>query len=135
MNEKLTGSKAVDDHIAKMNGEIAAPVNMIRKIILGTDPEIQEHIKWNSPSFYYAGEMRSFNAKEYKRDIAVLNLHRGRLMLVFPTGESVKDVSSILEGTYTDGRRIITFNGVEDVVSKEAELQKIIRAWLKLIER
>ncbi len=41
----------------------------LRNIILSTDKEIGERIKWNNPSFYYTGEMKPFDPKEYKREL------------------------------------------------------------------
>lgn len=66
---------------------------MLREIILSTDAEISEQIKWNNPAFYYNGEMKVFNPKEHKRDIVVFNLHKNRIMLVFPSGAKVTDQS------------------------------------------
>jgi hypothetical protein len=132
---KLTDQEQVTAYIQKLDPAIANAVNLIRQIILGTDTEIAEHIKWNSPSFYYAGEMLPFDPKEYKRDIAVTNLHRGRIMLVFPTGAKIYDTTGLLEGNYTDGRRMVNFKDVEDVRSKKALLTKIIKDWLELVEK
>jgi hypothetical protein len=46
---------------------VATVVEAVRKIIVSADKQIGEHIKWNSPSFFYSGEMKPFNPKEYKR--------------------------------------------------------------------
>ena len=71
----LPDSEQVTQHIQKLDPAIAPIVEAIRKIILSTDKEIGEQIKWNSPAFYYTGEMKLFNPKEYKRDIVVMYLH------------------------------------------------------------
>jgi hypothetical protein len=110
-------------------------VESLRKIILGTDKEIGERIKWNNPSFYYSGEMKPFDPKEYKREIIVFNLYKGRIMLVFPSGAKLKDATGFLEGEYKDGRRIVVFKDMEDVKSKEKVLQKVIRDWLKFVDK
>ena len=57
--------------------------------------------------------MKEFDPKEYKRDIIVFNLFKGRIMLVFPGGAKVKDASGLLEGDYKDGRRFIVFKDVK----------------------
>ena len=57
--------------------------------------------------------MKEFDPKEYKRDIIVFNLFKGRIMLVFPSGAKVKDASGLLEGDYKDGRRFIVFKDVK----------------------
>jgi hypothetical protein len=48
----------------------------LRKIILSADKEIGEEIKWNGPTFFYAGEMPPSDPKEYKRYLVVSNLFR-----------------------------------------------------------
>ena len=133
--EKLSDTEQVTAHIQKLEPAFAKTVEEIRKIILKTDKEIGEQIKWNNPSFYYTGEMKPFDPKEYKRDLIVMNLHKGRIMLVLPSGAKVKDTSGLLEGDYKDGRRLILFNDLKDVKAKEKSLQKIIKAWLKLIDK
>jgi hypothetical protein len=79
--------------------------------------------------------MKEFDPKEFKRDMIVMNLFKGRIMLVFPSGEKVNDISGLLEGNYKDGRRISTFKNLNDVKEKEKPLKKIIKDWLKLIDK
>lgn len=130
---KLTDQEQVTAHIQKLDTTTAEIVDTLRQIILSTDEEIAEQIKWNHPSFYYSGEMKPFDPKEYKRDIAVFNLHKSRIMLVFPSGAKVNDKSGLLKGDYKDGRRIIIFQDMEDVQSRKKALQQVIKDWLKLV--
>ncbi|MES2652688.1 MAG: DUF1801 domain-containing protein [Bacteroidota bacterium] len=132
---KLTDKEQVEAHISKLELPFRATIEYIRQVILATDPEIGERIKWNSPSMYYTGEMKPFDPKEYKREIVVFNLHKGKIMLVFPTGAKVSDASGLLEGKFTDGRKIVTFKDLEDVKAKEKDLQTIIKIWLSLVEK
>ncbi len=132
---KLTDSEQVTEHIKKLEPGLGKIVQTLRKIILNTDKEIGERIKWNNPSFYYTGEMKPFDPKEYKREIIVFNLHKGRIMLVFPSGVKVNDRSELLKGDYKDGRRITVFKDMEDVRSKETALQAVIKEWLKLVDK
>ena len=99
-------SEAVSEFIKKIEPSLASVVESLRRIILSSGKEIGEQIKWNSPSFFYTGEMKPFNPKEYKRDIAVVNIHRGYTLLVFPTGACVKDETGLLEANYADGKKI-----------------------------
>lgn len=132
---QLSEEEQVNLYIENLEKEQAEITQTLREIILQTDAEIAEHIKWNSLSFYYSGEMKAFDAKEYKRDLIVINLQRGKKMLVLPTGAKIKDSTGLLEGKYTDGRRLINFNNLQDVKSKASKLQTIIKEWLKLIEK
>jgi hypothetical protein len=132
---KLSGTEQVTQHIKKLDPAISKTIETIRKIILATDKEIGEQIKWNNPSFYYTGEMKPFDPKEYKRDMIVMNLHKNRIMLIFPSGAKVKDTTGLLTGDYKDGRRLVIFADMKDVKTKEKALQKVIKDWLKLVDK
>jgi hypothetical protein len=133
---KLADSEnLVTAYIQKLEPALAEIIETLRQIILSTDTAIGEQIKWNSPSFYYTGEMKPFDPKEYKRDIVVINIHKGYALLVFPTGAKVKDGLGLLEGDYKDGRRLAKFYNMEDVATKGASLKKVITAWLKLLDK
>src|SRR5437762_12315194 len=130
---KLTDSQQVSEHIKKLEPGVGKIIQTLRKSILSTDKEVGERIKWNNPSFYYTGEIKPFDPKEYKREIIVFNLYKGRILLVFPSGAKINDKSGLLQGDYKDGRRIIIFKDMKNVKSKEKMLQNVIKDWLKLV--
>ena len=132
---KLSDEEQVTAHIKKLDRSLAEVVQTIREIILSADKNIAERIKWNNPSFYYNGDMKPFDPKEYKSDIAVFNLHKGRIMLVFPSGAKVNDESGLLEGDFKDGRRLVLFTDMNDVKAKEKSLRKIIKEWVRLVDK
>ena len=132
---KLSDEEQVSLHIKQLDPALGKIIETIRQIILSTDKEIGERIKWNNPSFYYTGEMKPFDPKEYKREIVVFNLFKGRIMLVFPGGAKINDPSGLLEGDYKDGRRITVFKDMDDVKAKQQALQKVIKEWLKLVDK
>ncbi len=132
---KLSDAEQVTAHIKKLDPALAKIIKYVRQLILSTDKEIGERIKWNNPSFYYTGEMKPFDPKEYKREIIVFNLFKGMIMLVFPSGAKVNDTSRLLEGDYKDGRRITIFKDMKDVKAKEKQLQKVIKQWLQLVDK
>lgn len=132
---KLSDLEQVTAHIQKLDPDLGETINTLREIILNTDKDIGERIKWNNPSFYYTGEMKPFDPKEYKREIIVMNLYRGRVMLVFPSGAKVNDQSGLLQGDYADGRRTIVFENRNDINAKKENLQRIIKQWLQLVDK
>ncbi len=132
---KLTDEQQVTAHISALAPDVKEVVEEIRQIVLGTSKEIGERIKWNNPGFYYTGEMKPFDPKEYKREIAVFNLFKGRIMMVFPSGAKVEDKTGLLTGDYKDGRRLIVFTDMKDVKAKEKGLRKVIKDWLDLVEK
>jgi len=132
---KQDESEEVNEHIKKLDPKVAEVVQTLRKIILSTDKEIGERIKWNNPSFYFTGEMKPFDPKEYKREIAVFNLFKNRIMLVLPSGGKVNDKSGFLEGDYKDGRRIVIFKDLDDAKTKGKNLRLVLKQWLKLKDK
>ena len=133
---KGTNEEQVTEYIQQLNPTLATTITFLRQTVLAVDKEIGEHIKWNSPSFYYSGEMRPFDPKEYKRDILVLNIHRKEtILLVFPTGEKINDSSGFLEGNYTDGRKIAQIKDLEDAKRRQKDLENAVRDWLSQVEK
>jgi hypothetical protein len=126
----------VDAYMQELKHPLAGVVEVLRRIILNTDREIGEEIKWNAPTFFYTGEMKPFSPKEYKRYIVVFNLYRKDcIRLVFPSGAKIDDTSGLLEGDYADGRRLALFYNAGDVDLKGDALQRAIKRWLKLLEK
>ena len=131
--EKLTAPEQVRELVQKLPAGERALMEQIIPMFLGVDPLISEQVKWNSVSFYYGGEMAPFDPKQYKRDIVVCNLHRGKLLLVFPTGA---DIKTELNGKdYPDGRKIISIEHLDDLQQKSDGLIKLIKDWLEKVER
>ncbi len=132
---KQSDSEQVTAHIQKLPVEISPIIEYIRQIILGAHSEVGERIKWNNPSFYFIGEMAPFDPKEYKREIIVMNLHKNKIMLVWPTGAKLKNLEGILKGNYSDGRRLLIFKDHSDVKAKELLLQNLVQEWVSLVEQ
>jgi len=128
-------SEQVTAYIQRLEPGFAKLINAIRMVILQTDKEIAEHIKWNSPAFYYAGDMKPFDPKEYKRDIVVINVRKNEALLIFPTGAVIADKTGLLEGDYKDGRRMVKFKTLEGLEARKKDLQLAIKSWLKQVEK
>jgi hypothetical protein len=128
----ISETNVVDDYIQTLQHPLADVVVYIRQLILSIDKTIGEGIYWNAPTFYYTGTMPAFNPKEYKRYIVgfVFN-KKDCIRLVFLRGADVVDTTNLLEGDYKDGRRLITFTSIEDVISKEKDLANIIKQIIK----
>jgi hypothetical protein len=133
---KPSEPEKVDAYMRGLKHPLGDVVEALRRIVLSTDPEIGEEVKWNAPAFFYAKEMKPLNPKEYNRYLVVFNLYRKDcIRLVFPSGARVKDKSGLLEGDYADGRRLALFHSMGDVQSKKASLQAVIRTWLETLDK
>ena len=136
LSTKLSQPEKVDAYLKKLKHPLKEVVEALRQIILSTDREIGEEIKWNAPTYFFSGEMRPFNPKEYKRYLVVFNLYQKPcIRLVFPSGAKVNDKTGFLQGDYTDGRRLAFFPNLAEVKSKKKVLQAVIKKWLKLLDK
>jgi hypothetical protein len=132
---KPTDSEQVTAYIQNLEPNFATTIQAIRDIILSTDADIAEEIKWNAPTFFFTGEMLPSLPKEYKKYIIVTNFHKSRILLVFPSGATINDTSGFLEGDYKDGRRLHYFKDLDDVLAHKKALQNVISEWIKLVEK
>jgi hypothetical protein len=124
----------LDEYLQQLPPPLRATVDALRRIILSTDAAIGEQVKWNSPSFYYRGELpATADPKQYPRDIVVLNLHRGYPLLVFPTGARIPNPAGLLEGRYADGRRLLPIRDAVEAEDKAEALQHLLRQWLATV--
>lgn len=107
-----------------------------RTIILQSNTEIGEQVKWNSPAFFYTGLMADFNAKEYKRDLIVFHLRKkDQVLLIFPNGAMIPDTTGLLEGNYNDGRRMVILKSMQDLEHKKEVLQQAINELILQIQK
>ncbi len=134
--QKPTDQEQIQEFYINTDHPLKEVMLKLHSIIMETDPEIGEHIKWNSPAFYYTGEMAPFDPKEYKRDIVVYNVHKkDEILLIFPTGAKVVDTTGILGGKFSDTRKSVQIKSMEDLLTMENDLKKVIKQWLALVEK
>lgn len=90
----------------------------VREVVLAADERVTEAIKWQAPTFLYAGNIASFypRAKQH-------------VSLMFHQGASLPDPGGLLEGA-GDTSRVAKFADADDLAAKEVALQQLIRAWV-----
>ena len=126
----------VDAYMQKLKHPLKDVVASLRKTILSTDQEIGEEIKWNAPTFFFAGEMKPSDPKKYKRYLIVFNLYqKDCIRLVFPSGAKISGASGFLQGDYADGRRLAFFHNLDEVRTQTKPLQQAIRKWLAVLDK
>ncbi|MFG3701398.1 DUF1801 domain-containing protein [Micromonospora sp. NPDC047620] len=115
----------VDAFMDKLDHPFKVEVEMLRESIKAINPKITEQVKWKAPSFSYKGEyLATFNlwAKEH-------------VHLVFHNPLVVDIDSKLLEGNYTDGRRMAYFQDMKDARAKKTELKRVIKELIKSIDK
>lgn len=63
LTTKSSEPDKVDAYMAKLDYPLKNVVQAVRELILSTDREIGEEVKWNAPTFFYTGEMWPFGPK------------------------------------------------------------------------
>jgi hypothetical protein len=135
-NTKPSEPDKVNAYLKNLEHPLSDVVQALRQIILKTDSSIGEEVKWNAPTFFYTGEMKPFNPKEYKRYLVVFNLFKKDcIRLVFWGGAKANDTSGFLEGDYPDGRRLAMFYSLEDVKAKQKALQSVLKLQLEHLDK
>ena len=124
----ISEPEKVAEYLKNLNHPLMEMVQLLRKIILSCDEKIGEGIYWNAPTFYYTGEMKAFEPKEYKRYIVGFVFNKKEVIrMVFLNGANATDPTEILEGSYKDGRRLAVFFSINDIKNKELALKEIIK--------
>lgn len=134
MSTKPSEPAKVDAYMSKLVHPLSDVLQSLREAILKAHPEIGEEIKWNAPTFFYAGEMADSDPNEFKRYLIVSNVfQKDCIRLVFWQGGRVNDPTGFLEGDYKDGRRLAMFYSLSDVEAKRSKLAEIVREQIRLL--
>ncbi len=134
MAKKVATAATVEEYMQGCTHPLRNVVEVLRTLIKDTDKEIGEQIKWNSPAFYYTGEMKPFDPKEYKRDIAIVNLNRQEYVLVvFPSGNHIPVSPVLQDENLKNGRKLVKITALDD--DKKHALQALVGQWLALVEK
>ena len=116
------GSKEVNLYMQALEHPLKKEIEFVRKIILESNPNILEQVKWNAPSFRHKYDFVTFHVRSLDK-----------VHLIFHHPYIVQINSPLLQGDYKDRRMVYMKNKVEiDAASKE--LQRIIRQWVELVE-
>lgn len=129
-SNKLSGTEEVAVFMEKLDHPLKRGVEAIRLLVLAADRSITEHIKWNAPSFCFAGDDRiTFNL--HKSDCILLVFHRGAKAKAGVGKEPLfKDDTGLLEWLSGD-RAVVKFFSETEVEEKKKGLVKVVKKWIK----
>lgn len=113
----------VDEYLEQKAHPLNAEIQRVREIILNTHEDIEETIKWSSPTFIYKGNMASYfmNAKKH-------------VSLMFHKGALIEDKSGLLQGEGKEARTA-KFANMEEIEQKKEDLQQVVLGWIKLKDK
>ena len=120
-------SGTVDQFLAGLDHPRTTEIERVRTIILGSNSEITEHIKWNAPSFCFRGDDR-VTMRIHPPDRLQLILHRGA-----KTKDSANfnfdDDSGLVRWAAAD-RGVIKLGDLEEIERYATALAKLVNKWV-----
>jgi hypothetical protein len=124
--------KTVEEFLNDLSDDKRSQVDILRDLILTTEPQLKEHIKWNAPSYVLDGEDRiTFNLMN-KQEVVKLVLHMGATRKEDKKGEPImQDESGLIEWS-SNIRGMITLNSINDITFNMTALKIVVKDWLSI---
>ncbi|MBL8094110.1 MAG: DUF1801 domain-containing protein [Anaerolineales bacterium] len=120
----------VEAFLADLQHPHLAELKALRTIILGSDSQIVEGIKWNAPSFRTTADFATFHLRAKKG--LQLVLHRGAKRRADADTFAIADPDGLLNWRDRD-RAIVTFMSLNEVTARKAALVDILRQWIRQV--
>jgi len=122
----------VEEFVNDLNAGKRELVTLLRSIIQEAHPGMEEHIKWNAPSYVLGGEDRvTFNVQN-KEGVVKLVLHMGATREENKKGAPIMSNDHGLITWQSDIRGVMSFGAVDDIVAKKTEIADVIARWLAI---
>lgn len=115
----------IGEYLEQLEHPLRAAIDEVRAIVSGATSDVEEIVKWNAPTFTWHGE--------YLATIHVKSLDR--IMVIFHNAVTPLVSSNLLEGEYTDGRRMAYFADRDDVIARADELRDVVRQLVGLLAK
>ncbi len=122
-------AETVDQFMARLDHPLKTEIEAIRALILQANPSITEQVKWNAPSFCYAGEDRVTLHLRAKEGV-MLVFHRGAKNKD-TTGFAFDDPTGLMKWAAPD-RALVTLRDMADVEARKTELADLVRRWVEI---
>lgn len=122
--------KTVDEFLESLDDSKRKQVELLREIILSSEPALKEIIKWNSPSYTYKDEDRiTFNLHNKENEVKLI-LHMGATEKENKKGAPIIDDNTGLIDWNSDIRGMFKFKDLSDIENKKDKISLILKQWL-----
>ncbi len=111
----------IDEFVNKLKHPLKAEMEAVIKIIREASADLEEDVKWGGPSFDYKEPMATFNPR-------ITNY----VAVIFHKGELINDKTGLLEPG-PKGKAYAKFHSMDEVKKHKANLQKVVKAWIKIM--
>jgi len=126
----MARSAEVDAYMNALEHPMAEQVERLRSAILNIDSRINEHIKWNAPSFYIDDHFATFNL--HYPDRVQIVLHVGAKVNPDAKQLAISDHEGLLQWAAVD-RASVTFRTVTEVDQRFDAFLDLLKQWITLV--
>ena len=127
--KKLDDPTSVAHYLATLEHPLKLEIEQLRALILETNEDLTENIKWNAPNFCLNGEDRITMRIHPPKQLQLI-FHRGAKVQEQPKDRLISDNSGLLTWK-TNDRAVATFANSTDILAKSSALSAAINAWLR----
>ena len=118
-------SQEVERLVSGLDHPMKEETERLRVAILGSNDRITEHVKWNAPSFCYAGEDR-VTFRLFPADRAQLVFHRGSRVKDGADNFAFDDDTGLLRWVAND-RAVVA---LRDAEARQQDLVSVVNRWV-----
>lgn len=118
----------VSNFLDNQKHPLRAEIDYLRDIILNSNSEIEEKIKWNSPNYVILKEDR-FTLKIFPQKQIQLIFHRGAKKLDKIDNRLIKDPNNLLTWKEND-RALVSFKNLIEIEKNKRHLMALVNDWI-----
>ncbi|MBX2976513.1 MAG: DUF1801 domain-containing protein [Ignavibacteriaceae bacterium] len=122
-------NRDVTKFLDEQNHPLREVIEKLRNIILQTNSEITENIKWNGPNYCFNDEDRITIKLHPPKQIQLI-FHRGAKKQIQPEDKLIADNSGLLIWREND-RALVNFKSIDELKKSEPNLKNIITKWIE----
>ena len=118
----MSKANKIDEFVSKLKHPMKAEIEEAIKTFRSVSKDLEEDVKWGGPSF------------DYKEPMATLSLRVADcIVFIFHKGELIKDKSGLLEPA-PKGKAYMKFRSMKEIKDYKADIQGIVKAWIRIMD-
>ena len=122
---------SVDEFLSELSDDRRQQVEALRTIIKNINPNLTEHIKWNSPSYVLDGKDRiTFNM--HYSDQTMILIHMGATRKEDKKGTPILSDDFGLVRWNSDIRGTLSFRTLDEIAASKDKIIILLKNWLSI---